>query len=103
LQAVTLAQPLLDGNGATQCLHSARELGEETVPHHLENATLELHHQRVDHIAPGYPQSRQRAGLVGCDHPRVAHDISRQDRRQPPIARLRAHACSSTATLRGET
>jgi hypothetical protein len=63
LKAVILAQPLLDGDGTARRLHPRREFCKQTVAHHLENASLELGDERINHVASGCSQSRQRFWL----------------------------------------
>jgi hypothetical protein len=89
--------------GALHRLNPARKFRQQTVASRLEHAATMRSHLWIDHTRAHGRQLCECAWLVGSNQTGIGHDISRQNGRQPPTARLRAHACSRAATLRGKT
>ncbi len=54
----------------------------------------------VEHLFAERLKLTQRAGLILTDHPAVTDDISRQNRRKPPLDALLGHASSRALTAK---
>ncbi len=77
----------------------------------LDHAAAVLLDLWIGELAAQHPQPFERAFLVDADEPRIAHDIGRQDRRQPALYPLFAHCpalpnphpARDSLTKKGET
>ena len=70
---------------AAHRVDDAGELDQQAVAGGLDDAAAMLGDLGVDQFAAERLQRRERAFLVRAHQPRVAGDIGRQDRRQPPL------------------
>ena len=61
------------------------ELHQGSVAHELDDAALMLGEQRIDHFSTQRLDRRERRRLVRFDQARIADDVGRHDRRQPPF------------------
>jgi hypothetical protein len=73
---------------AAHCIDDARKLGQQPVAGSFDDATAMLGDLGVRHFAAQRRQGSVRALLVLAHQPRIAHDIGRQDRRQPTLDAL---------------
>ena len=64
------------------------ELDQEAVAGGLDDAAAMLGDLGIEHLAAQRLQRRVRTLLVLSHQPRIAGDIGRQDRRQPPLDAL---------------
>jgi hypothetical protein len=79
---IALRDASLDLEGATHRLHSARELDQQAIAGGLDDPTVVLADLGIDEGAAMRHQPCERSLLVGAHQPRVAGDISGEDRRQ---------------------
>ena len=82
---VALGHFALHLDRAAHRVDDAGELDEQPVAGGLDDAAAVLVDLGVDQLAPNRLQRRERAFLVRAHQPRIAGDIGRQDRRQPPL------------------
>ncbi len=81
----------LDRNGALDGVDDAREFHQHAVARGLDDPSVMVGDPGVDQLGPVGLLARNRAALVGLHEPRVAHHVSGQNCRQPPLFALRCH------------
>src|SRR6516162_2857197 len=75
-----LGHPALDLHGAAHSVHYTREVGEHTVAGILDSPAMMLLDLQIDQFAEMHFEAFVRALLIGAHHPRIACDISSEDR-----------------------
>src|SRR5204863_3413954 len=88
---VALGHAALHLDGAAHRIDDTGELREQTVAGGFDDAAAVLGNLRVAEFAPDRLQCRERPFLVRAHQPRIAGDIGRQYRRQPPLSAIRFH------------
>jgi hypothetical protein len=73
--SLVLGDDRLHGDSARYGINDRAELGQCSVSHQLDDATMMLGQQWVDHLAAKSLQGRQRTGLILLDETGVADDI----------------------------
>ncbi len=82
----------LDGHGALDRIDDRGELDQRAVADQLDDASAMGGHRRIEDGLAVALERIERAGFVGAHHPRIADDIRRKDRGQPPYGALLRHA-----------
>jgi len=77
--------PVLHGHRAGDGIDGAGKLGQETVARGLDDASIMVGDGGIDDFTPHGLQRLQRSDFVGSHQTAIASDISRQNRRQPPL------------------
>src|ERR1700730_5251042 len=67
------------------------EFDQEAIAGNSDNTTAVLLDHRIDNLAAQHPQPFERTLLIHTHQPRIAHDIGRQNRRQPTLCPLVTH------------
>ena len=66
-------------------VHDRAEFGDRAIAHQFDDAAVMLGQQRIDESAPKSLDRGQRAILVSLGQARIADDVRRHDRCQPPF------------------
>ena len=90
--SVALGHAALDLDGTARGVEHAGELDQETVAHHLEDASAMPGDDRIEELAAMLAQAAQRLLFIGLHEAAVADHVGGQDGRQPPLYMLLRHA-----------
>ena len=88
---VALRDCRLDRHGAGHGIDDALEHQERAIAHQLDDPAVMARDQRVDEFGTDSLEPGDGPRLVGLHHPRVAHDIGRDDRKQATLQRTFRH------------
>ena len=84
---VALGHDLLDGDGAFDRAHRARELRHDPVARDVDDAAAVLGDERKDDRLVRFEIAHRRV-FVAAHEARVAGDVRGQDRREPPLVNV---------------
>jgi hypothetical protein len=79
-----LGESLLHGYGTLDCIDDTGELGQNTIPRRIGDASAILSNQWVHDLAMG-SQGPEGSDLILLHEPRVTRHVSREDGCQPSL------------------